>query len=228
MLVSHRYNFIYTKTGKTAGTSVESYFERYCMREGEWSFSHFRDEYESEAGIIGCRGFKRTANSKWWNHMPAALIREKIGEATWTNYFKFCVIRNPYDKVLSAFYYFKNPEMRSEHNRVAELGNLDEDIDAFENWLSTDGPPVDRDKYLIDGQFCLDQVIRYETLAADLEKICARLKIPWEPALLPTLKSGFRPREANSKSLYTKKSKEIVKEAYSYELEHFRYSFPDD
>lgn len=33
MLVSHRYKFIYTKTVKTASTSVESFFERFvCQR----------------------------------------------------------------------------------------------------------------------------------------------------------------------------------------------------
>ena len=36
MLISHRKQFIYTKTYKTAGTSVEVYFEPYCMQEGEW------------------------------------------------------------------------------------------------------------------------------------------------------------------------------------------------
>lgn len=35
MLISHRKRFIFTKTAKTAGTSVESYFEQYCMPEGE-------------------------------------------------------------------------------------------------------------------------------------------------------------------------------------------------
>ena len=40
MLISHRKQFIYTKTAKTAGTSVESYFEKYCMPEGKWQFSH--------------------------------------------------------------------------------------------------------------------------------------------------------------------------------------------
>jgi len=47
MLVSHRYRFIYTKTIKTGGTSVESYFEPYCMADGEWTESQKRDEYIS-------------------------------------------------------------------------------------------------------------------------------------------------------------------------------------
>ena len=31
MLISHRKKFIFTKTKKTAGTSVESVFETYCI-----------------------------------------------------------------------------------------------------------------------------------------------------------------------------------------------------
>jgi len=113
MLVSHRYRFIYTKTAKTAGTSVEVYFEPYCMRPGEWEPSHVRDDYESEAGIVGFRGPNRPPDCKWWHHMPAAMIRERLGEEVWNNYFKFCVIRNPYDKVASGFFHFRLlPEQR--------------------------------------------------------------------------------------------------------------------
>ncbi len=35
MLVSHRHQFIYTKTHKTASTSVEAYFERFCFPPGD-------------------------------------------------------------------------------------------------------------------------------------------------------------------------------------------------
>ena len=51
MLVSHRYKFIYTKTRKTAGSSVESYFEPFCMPHGEWTQRHLGEEYVSDVGI---------------------------------------------------------------------------------------------------------------------------------------------------------------------------------
>jgi hypothetical protein len=56
MLVSHRYKFFYTKTCKIAGSSVESYFERFCMPEGEWTQQHFRDQLISDTGIVDFRG----------------------------------------------------------------------------------------------------------------------------------------------------------------------------
>ena len=89
-LVSHRHKFIYTKTAKTGGTSVESYFERFCMPGNEWTLSQAREEHVSEFGIVGFRGAKRPANCTWWNHMPASLIREAVGEEVWETYYKFC------------------------------------------------------------------------------------------------------------------------------------------
>ena len=89
MLISHRKKFIYTKTVKTAGSSIESYFEQYCMPNGDWEFTAGREEpYINETGIIGYRGNK-PSNKEWYNHMPAAMIKDKIGNSTWDNYFKF-------------------------------------------------------------------------------------------------------------------------------------------
>lgn len=227
MLVSHRKKFIYTKTLKTGGTSVEAYFERYCMPSDEWSLVHEREVYVSEHGIIGFRGANHP--DTWWNHMPAAIIKGKVGIAVWETYFKFCVIRNPYDKVASSFYWnaYKQPEGKTSIGRVG-LGDLDNDRMEFEHWLQyCHEIPIDRDKYLIDGQFCLDDVIRYELLTADLERICSRLAIPWDPAALPAFKSGIRPRYARTCDLYTENAKKLVQDAFAFELDYFNYSFPD-
>lgn len=222
MLVSHRHRFIYTKTLKTAGTSVESYFERFCMPNGEWDLSHARNEHVSESGIVGFRGPNMPPNCMWWNHMPAALIKDRVGKEIWADYFKFCVIRNPYDKVVSAFYFF-----RRANNAMSASGDLAHERAQFEHWLLQGRQlPIDRNKYLIDGKFCLDEVVRYETLAADLERICARLGVPWEPSLMPTFKSGVRPKSARAADLYTERAKKIVENAFAFELDFFNYSFP--
>lgn len=120
MLVSHRYRFIYTKTVKTAGTSVESYFEPYCMKEGEWSFSNQRDEYISDAGIIGYRGKNRPDNCVWYNHMSAREIKNLLGQDIWDSYFKFCVVRNPFSKAVS-WYYFRGRSNPFEPERIPLL-----------------------------------------------------------------------------------------------------------
>jgi hypothetical protein len=107
-----------------------------------------------------------------------------------------------------------------------EFKDLDEERAQFEDWLLLSKLPIDRDKYLIDGRFCLDDVIRYETLATDIERVCVRLGIPWDPALLPKLKAGFRAKNARIETLYTQKSRMIVESTYSFEIDYFGYAFP--
>lgn len=215
MLVSHRFKFIYTKTSKTAGTSVESYFESCCMPEGQWTPAHYRPEYVSDSGIIGSRG-EGISGLKWWNHMPAEQIRHRVGEAVWSSYFKFCVIRNPFDKAISAFFYNMRNKQLDESHLPAQ----------FEAWVAKGKLPIDRDKYVIDGRICVDDFIRTESLDADMQRVCERLGVPWEPQRLPRLKAEFRPASATAGRLYTPRSRAAVASAYAFELQEFGYEFP--
>jgi hypothetical protein len=225
MLVSHRYKFIQTKARKTAGTSVESYFEPFCMYDGEWTQRHFRKEYESAAGIIGFRGKKAgVGTAYWWNHMPASLIREQLGERLWRCYFKFCVVRNPFEKTISAFY---NSKRRRDSGGGWRAGLWSEkDSQLFADWLEHSPPPVDQETFCIDGKFALDDVIRFEALLPEMQRICRRLGLPWEPQRVPTFKMGIRPREASAQRLYTPRSRDLVAKAYQFELGYFGYDFP--
>lgn len=217
MLVSHRSRFIYTKTIKTAGTSVETYFEPHCMESGEWEESHYRQEYCSQSGIVGFRGLKLPDTCTWWSHMSAREIREKLGEDIWSSYYKFCVIRNPFEKALSTFYWRK-------HRATIQVDDNLNDQLQFENWLVTQGPPIDRETYLIDGEFCLDNVIRYEVLQTDMERVCCHLGLPWTPSALKRYKSGIRPDNTKPGQMYSDKAKQIVLSAYQFEFEYFGYS----
>jgi Sulfotransferase family len=241
MLVSHRKNFIYTKTVKTAGTSVESYFERYCMPESEWEFTHHRKEYVGEDGVIGFRG-EPPKGTIWRNHMPADEIRRLVGDDIWDRYFKFCVVRNPYDKLISGYYFFmyrENLKMkdaprklkdrfkgfidRFKHNGNRTCGN---DVDGFRRWLKKRGGIMDRDKYMIDDRVCVDFFILYEELLSGIKHVCERLEIPYEPERIPKLKSGIRNNDLPVSEYYDTESIKIVKELYSFELEKFGYEMP--
>jgi hypothetical protein len=226
MLVSHRHRFIYTKTAKTAGTSVESYFERFCMAEGEWQQVHARSEYESPMGIIGFRGPDLPENTKWWHHMPAKVVREQLGEDVWNSYFKFCVIRNPFDKCISAFEHFgREHRIRFSFTNLFRTSGMTEEQRRFYDYVRR-AAPIDRDKYVINGKFCLDDVIRYESLEDEIARICRRLDLPFEPDVLPTFKQGHRRPNARIETLYTTAAKRHVARIYAFELHHFGYDFP--
>ncbi len=214
MLISHRKQFIYTKTAKTASTSVESYFEPYCMPEGEWSFQHARDEYVSDAGIIGYRG-SAGGEDQWFNHMAAADIREKIGMEIWNAYFKFTVIRDPFDKLVSGYFF-----------SIRDTEQPPEPVTGFRDWVKNGGDVIDRHTYTIDGALCMDYYIRFESLTDDIRQVCTALQLPYEPERLPTLKGGFREQAIPLAAFYDRHTRAIVEQKYAFELEHFGYRCP--
>ncbi len=221
MLISHRKKFIYLKTVKTAGTSIESYFEKYCMGDNEWSFCRAREEYQSESGVVGYRGGKPREilrkTRKWYNHMSSEEIRNQVGNEIWHQYFKFCTIRNPYEKVLSAFFHFDVYKKRPTDD-VTLL------INQFREWVQTGvSMAIDRDKYLLDGKICVDYFIRYEKLNDNLAEVCQHLNIPYEPDSLPRLKSHIRPANMHVSDFYNFATAATVNHFFEFEFEYFGY-----
>jgi hypothetical protein len=213
MLISHHKKFIFTKTAKTAGTSVESFFEEYCMPIGAWTESHQREEHVSEAGVVGYRG-PNAHGKKWYNHMPAVEIRARIGDEVWSDYFKFTVVRNPFTKLVSAFFFFFEPACKDRRSK----------IDGFRRWVSGGSILIDRDKYFIDGSLCVDDFIRFEDLEGGIRRICRKLGISVGSKSLPRFKQRSVGLGLKLEDLYDTATREIVEKAYAWEIENFEYS----
>lgn len=225
MLISHRHRFIYTKTVKTAGTSVEIYFEEACIPPGsDIVRGHGIAETVTEAGVIGYRGVD-PGESRWYNHLPASNIRELVGPEIWDSYFKFCVIRNPFDKLVSLWW-----AIISSDERYADIVRDFSSIRTeFSNWCAGAAPnAVDRDKYMIDGQVVMDSFIRYELLLSDLERVCGRVAYPFRPEQLGQYKSGLRVNARPSVEYYDAQAAKAVHEAFGWELDYFGYTGPSE
>ncbi len=230
MLVSHRFRFIYTKTSKTASTSVESYFEPFCMPEGSWKPSHARDTIESEAGIIGYRG-SNSRGQKWHGHMPAEQIKEQVGDAVWNDYFKFCVIRDPFDKAVSAFHFAEyNQEQRTGVAKLlVRIKRFLRGASAekrFRKWVARSRFKDDRNKYMIHNELCVDHFIRYENLEQGIKEVCEKLGLPFEPERLPTFKAGIRPQGRDLSSYYDSATAKRIAKQFAWEIETFGYQSP--
>lgn len=240
MLVSHRKKFIATKGKKTAGTSVESFFERYCMPEGTWVEEHRRPEHVSESGIIGYRG-RAAKSSTWRNHMSAKDIQKLLGQDTWDEYYKFTVIRNPFDKMVSLFHWLeKRKEIYSLKRKgqalftkVSSLGNpIDRisgktEIDRFRSWLRLGGTVNDQGTYRIDGAECLDFYIRFEDLAGGIRQVCDHLSIPYNLDDLPQFKTGIRKGRRLVHEYYDDETEQLLRDRFEWEFRTFEYDMPE-
>ena len=217
MLISHVCRFIYLKTRKTAGTSVELYFEPFCVEPKLYTGErHNRPSSVSEWGVVGSRGF---VADTWYNHMPAARVLALTGEDIWNSYLKFCVVRNPFDKVVSWFWHVVTDRIREELVRAdfSVVRNI------FEDWVGSGNFPEDRFIYTIGGAPAMDEFIRYEHLKSDLQGLCQRLDIPWQPERLGRYKSEYRRRPERFEEYFTNEAARRVGEAFAWELEYFHY-----
>lgn len=207
MLVSHRYQFIFLKTKKTASTTTEIFFERFCLPGGfDYKEEHHRHQLVTEAGIIGSRG---SGKDEYYNHMPAAELKEKLGAAIFDSYIKIANVRNPFDSLVSDFY-FNKPDMGFEEYVLRK------DKKDFEENLAI---------IFLNGQSVVDVVIRYENLQADIEAACEQLQIPFELSRIGQYKTEFRKEKKPYRDYYNSTTRAVVEKHYGEYMNLFGYQF---
>lgn len=224
MLCSHQKKFIYFKTKKTAGTSVEIFFEKYCVPPGQHMESHATKELISEYGIIGSRLGGRESGDTYFNHMSASSIRSNLGDDIFSKYLKFCVMRNPFDKAVSRFWW-EVKESLSEPKLVFSLP-FNEIKKAFKRFIFSKAPVLadDRGVYMIHQVPVMDYFLRYESLKSDLEFLCQKLDIPYEEENLGSYKSGYRLRPEHFSEYYDDELADLIFKEFDWEINRFSYS----
>lgn len=201
MIISHKYKFIFIKTYKTAGTSLEAYLSDHC------------GENDVVTDIFPPVSGHRPRNAEsFYNHMPAFEVRRRVGENVWDAYFKFCVERNPWDKVLS-FYWMER--FRSE-------GQLD--IDAF---LERDQIGINWALYMDENEErpIVDRILRYEKLDDELALLFGELGVPWSGRLGYRAKSEYRQDRRHYREVLTPHQAEIIAQRLAKEIELHGYQF---
>lgn len=238
MLVSHSHKFIFTKTFKTAGTSIEHYFEKYCLPDHMLTSGSKDEEVVSEAGIVGKRG--AAEGHRWYAHMSAAQIREQLPVKQWSTYTKFSIVRNPFDKMVSAYFFLlRLKETQGTLTRLKNSaktllgkndtllpGNNPDHIMNFRKWIKAGAHFKDDSAYQINDAFILDYTMQYEYLHQHLQELCGILSIPYQPDRLKSLKSGYRPAAFSMEELYDEECISLVSKRHSALIEEFQYTFP--
>jgi Sulfotransferase family len=208
---------------KTAGTSVEIYFEDACIpRWHQTSRGNFINETVTAVGVVGHRGLVPEGTT-WYNHMPAKAIRDLIGERIWSRYFKFCTVRNPFDKIVSYWWMFLS-SLGAEDQQRYQMADFSVQREEFCRWAVVSADKVvDRHTYMIKGQVCVDHFIPYENLLQELKIVCDRVSYPYEPRRLGAYKSEYRTNRRPFTDYYDADAVAAVQKAFRWELEYFGY-----
>lgn len=227
MIVSHRHRFIFVRTRKTAGTSVEIALSKFC---GPTDIIT-RDTDDALRRELGYPGPQNDVGIPWsaytfgeWrrlllrgerarfkNHMPAARIRALVGDEIWRSYYKFAIERDPWDKAISLYYW----RTRNEQPRT-ELLRFLQQVGA----RSLSNAHI----YTIDGQLAVDRIVAYERLATQLEEIRLHLGLP-EPIALPRAKSTHRAEKSHYSDLIGAPERAIIDATCRREIEMLDYQF---
>ena len=192
VLVSHIYDFVYQKTFKTAGTSVEMALEPLCAPV-DHVVSEATPAIISDSGIVGARrGPAKTDTTGWTPHLSAAATQAKLGSAAYAAATKIAVLRDPFDKAISWFYWMRPRSPVDPDTIVTEFRAFLAAREA-ENWF---GSPHDLDLHTthIGGVCVIDTWLRFETLRAGLDVLAANWNVA--PLHLPVTKA--RPRKADT------------------------------
>lgn len=236
MIVSHKHKFIFIKTRKTAGTSVEMALRAICGDEDIITPLVKKDEKKAEElGVKGTQNchiplprysamdwislFKRIfirgkfKRLNYYNHMSAYDVKRYVGEEVWDSYYKFCFDRNPFDKFISLFYWVQWHEGRKYND--------------FVDFIESDGLSMTMgyDLYSINKTVAVDKVYKYEEMVESLEDVSRKLNLA-EPLKLFKYKAkgDVRKDRRPSNEVLNKEEQKILKIAFAREMELLEYA----
>lgn len=167
-------------------------------------------------GIIS-HPFHPLPGTEFKAHSTAKDVKRILGDEIWDDYFVFANVRNPFDAVVSAFFdqkpYFS-------------------DGLTFEDWWFN---YFNRQDFIwnviqVDGHSGLDDVVRYESLEVDLQRICERLNIDFTASEFPRLRTTERPMQGDTKILYQDvlRANYLIKEVsdvFKYTVNEYSYEY---
>jgi len=202
MIISHKHQFIFVKTRKTAGSTLEKLLYPYL---GEFDI---------------CTGSERdntpplnTDNKD--GHMGWKQI-ENFYPREWKEYYKFTIERNPWDKVVSSYFW---------HKIIKEerFGTMD-----FEEYVNTSGNmlPIDWNKYAFKKNIMVDNIWLYENMEdmySELNDLFG-FNITEGDWKNTRLKSGIR-KVDTYKEMHTKNTIDKVSELFKNEIKYLGYKY---
>lgn len=159
-MISHEHKAIFVHIPKTAGSSIEV-----ALNTGV---------QHSEGAIDEATGKFYPVTMGKEKHFNARACRKHYGRKIWRDYFKFTVVRNPWQRIHSWWWNGKEitgsislPFDEFIHTSLAPSTALPKALRPQVNWITSD-----------DGKIEMDYICRFENINNDFSAVCKLIHAP--------------------------------------------------
>ena len=201
MFINHKHKFIFIHIPKTAGTSIRNSFDM--------------------------NGYDKKVVRKSYPHSRCSEVKEYCGEKIWDEYFKFSFVRNPFDRFVSTYFYFKDYGRDNFGDMLT--GYIVNRFSSFEdftkNFINIPSKlfayPHFNEQVCWTSNMDFDFIGRFENVEEDFKTICKKIEKPYR-------RMPHHKRSRNRKhytEYYNDETRQIIENKYAKDLDHFGYKF---
>lgn len=230
MIISHAHKFIFFKSTKTAGTSIEMALAKFCgpddiitplwdseetikREKGYRTAQNYALPFAEHRLIDQLRILCRQTQPCFYNHIQARDVKPYLTPTQWQGYYKFAVARNPWDRVMSQYHFSfrggRKGKPLDEFLSPRKLRHIDK-----RGW----------GLYSINNEVVVNKVCRFENLHADLEEARLAIGLP-EPLDLPQAKTSFRKDKPGYQAELNDDQRDLIGRIFRQEIEYLGYRF---
>jgi hypothetical protein len=164
-------------------------------------------------------------------HTRITEYRNIFSEKEFSQYYKFTFVRNPWDRLYSAYCFLKAGGINEDDSAwaVSHLSGIDTFEDFVMHFLNeeviyTEVHLVPQYKFICyeDGQSPVDFIGRFENLESDFNVVAAKIA---PGAKLAHMNSSAKNKTASADMLFTQAMQEKVAILYARDIELFGYQF---
>lgn len=224
MLISYRKKFIFIHIYKTAGTSVTNALLPYARIRDRLVYDFWLTQKLCGRLMIlmGWEddGWKQFTG--YHKHATADAIRRKMGEHEYDRYFKFVFVRNPYDLLVSLYFYIRE---HREH-RLYKVASTVDFSDFVKRYVASS--PEKQTDFIYDpqtGSSLVNYVGRVETLRDDLEQISKALSLPDLADEVGYDNPSLLREHKDYRSYYDEETRFLVSDFFKRDLDDLGYCF---
>lgn len=214
-MISHSHKCIFIHISKCAGSSIETAF-----------------------GVdVSDNTKKNNKNLFGWNeelkmHLqhatPCELLQNNLIEkGIWESYYKFIIVRNPWDRFYSDYSWMSREQdiIDSFYNYINAKGEFEKVLTQKNILYRGDHLKSQMEYFFYEGKkINYNRVIHFEDIKKGLNEVCLDLSLPNDFFIK---KVNVRKNKDHYSLFYNKKRKKIIEEKFKDDIEYFKFSFND-